>query len=228
MTSKLSKHFCLTFGDPRSIYSEKVKLFDFSTLSAFAVLQSVAHTEWALVWGSTTGETPAYVGTSCFDTFPFPPSFVVDGSLSHEVIDSRLETVGKAYFEYRTSICESRQQGFTAVYNLVHSRDETTEDVIRFRQLIAELDRAVVATYGWHDIQLNHQFVETKRGVRFGVDSSSRLEILKRLTELNHERFEASTRSSGASSAAAKSKRGRRAKAAPLSALDGLFDEDGQ
>ena len=225
VTSKLSKHFCLTFGDPRRIYSEKVKLFDFATHSAFAVLQSVAHTEWALVWGSTTGETPAYVGTSCFDTFPFPSNFVVDGGLSHEAIDSRLETVGKEYFEHRASICESRQQGFTAVYNLVHSRDETAEDIIRFRQLIAELDRAVIDAYGWHDIQLNHQFVETKRGMRFGVDSLSRLEILKRLTELNHERFEAAAISSGESSVA-KSKRGRRPKAIPSIPVNDLFAGD--
>lgn len=224
VTSKLSKHFCITFGDPRNIYSEKVKLFDFATLSAFAVLQSVAHTEWALVWGSTTGETPAYVGTSCFDTFPFPSNFVIDGSLSHEVIDSRLESVGKTYFEHRASMCETRQQGFTAVYNLVHSSDETAEDVVRFRQLIVELDRAVIDTYGWHDIQLNHQFVETKRGVRFGVDSSSRLEILKRLTELNHERFKAAI-SSGESSVG-KSKRGPRPKAISSIPLDDLFAGD--
>ncbi|WP_177430944.1 MULTISPECIES: Eco57I restriction-modification methylase domain-containing protein [Pseudomonas] len=225
VTSKLSKHFCLTFGDPQSIYSEKVKIFDFTTYSAFAVLQSTAHTEWALVWGSTTGETPAYVGTSCFDTFPFPSRFLVDGGLSHEAIDVRLETVGKAYFEHRDSICESRQQGFTSVYNLVHSRDETAEDIIRFRQLIAELDRAVIDAYGWHDIQLNHQFVETKRGVRFGVDSLSRLEVLKRLTELNHERFDAAAISSGESSVA-KSKRGRRPKAISPTPLSDLFAGD--
>lgn len=228
VASKLSKHFCLTFGDPRSIYSEKVKLFDFATHSAFAVLQSVAHTEWALVWGSTTGETPAYVGTSCFDTFPFPSNLLIDGSLSHEAIDSRLETVGKEYFEHRAAICGSRQQGFTAVYNLVHSQDETAEDVVRFRQLIAELDRTVIDTYGWQDIELNHQFLETKRGARFGVDGPSRLEILKRLTALNRERFEAAANGSGGTSTVMKTKRGRRAKAAPISILDGLFDEDGQ
>jgi len=228
VASKLSKHFCLTFGDPRSIYSEKVKLFDFATHSAFAVLQSVAHTEWALVWGSTTGETPAYVGTSCFDTFPFPSNLVVDGGLPHEAIDSHLETIGKAYFEHRAAMCGSRQQGFTTVYNLVHSQDETAEDVVRFRQLIAELDRAVIDTYGWRDIELNHQFLATKRGARFGVDGPSRLEILKRLTALNRERFEAAANGSGDTSAVTKTKRGRRAKAAPISVLDGLFDEDGQ
>jgi hypothetical protein len=223
---KLSKHFCLTLGDPRSIYSEKVKLFDFATHSAFAVLQSVAHTEWALLWGSATGETPAYVGTSCFDTFPFPVNLLDSGRLSHEAIDSRLEIVGKAYFEHRAAICESRQQGFTAVYNLVHSEDETAEDVVNFRLLIAELDRAVIDSYGWDDIELNHQFLETKRGGRFGVNESSRMEILKRLAALNRERFEAQENASSGMSTTAKTKRGRRKKEATV--LYDLFDEDGQ
>ncbi|MCC0512648.1 hypothetical protein LJG08_06340 [Pseudomonas aeruginosa] len=224
MASKLSKHFCLTFGDPRNIYSEKVKLFDFATYSAFAVLQSVAHTEWALLWGSTTGETPAYVGGSCFDTFSFPPSLLIDRNLSHDATDPVLEVVGNAYFDHRAAICESRQEGFTAIYNLVHSPDETSEDVVRFRQLIGELDRAVINSYGWQDIELNHAFFETKRGTRYGVDGPSRSEILKRLTVLNRERFEAAA-SSSRPSTATKSKRGRRPKAAPSVIGDGLFDE---
>ncbi|ABK19516.1 Eco57I restriction-modification methylase domain-containing protein [Syntrophobacter fumaroxidans] len=190
VASKLSKHFCLTFGNPAHIYSEKVKLFDFKTYSAFAVLQSVAHTEWALVWGSTTGETPAYVGTSCFDTFPFPSSMLVGDSLSHEAIDPRLETVGKAYFEQRATMCEVRQLGFTAVYNLVHSQTENAEDVVRLRELIVQLDRAVLAAYGWQDVEPHYQFVETKRGSRFGVDGASRVEVLKRLSALNRQRYE--------------------------------------
>lgn len=224
MASKLSKHFCLTFGDPQNIYSEKVKLFDFATYSAFAVLQSVAHTEWALLWGSTTGETPAYVGASCFDTFSFPPSLLKNGNLSHEASDPVLDAIGQVYFDHRAAICESRQAGFTAIYNLVHSSDETSEDVIRFRQLIGQLDRAVIDSYGWQDIELNHAFFETKRGPRYGVDGPSRSEILKRLTVLNRERFEAAA-SSCRPSTATKSKSGRRPKATTSDIVDGLFDE---
>ena len=190
VASKLSKHFCLTFGNPEHIYSEKVKLFDFKTYSAFAVLQSVVHTEWALVWGSTTGETPAYVGTSCFDTFPFPSSMLEGGSLSHEATDPRLETVGKAYFEHRATMCDVRQLGFTAVYNLVHSQTENAEDVVRLRELIVQLDQAVLAAYEWQDIEPHYQFIETKRGSRFGVDGASRDKVLKRLSALNRQRYE--------------------------------------
>lgn len=190
VASKLSKHFCLTFNNPMTLYSEKVKIFDFNTYSAFAVLQSVVHIEWALFWGSTTGETPAYVGTSCFDTFPFPPTMLMGDSLSHEAIDPRLETVGKAYFEQRASMCDVRQIGFTAVYNLVHSQNENAEDVVLLRELIVQLDRAVLAAYGWEDIEPHYQFIETKRGSRFSIDGVSRFKVLQRLSALNRQRYE--------------------------------------
>ncbi len=188
VTSKLSKHFCITFGDPTNIYSEKVKLFDFGTHSAFAVLQSVAHTEWALLWGSSTGETPAYVGTTCFDTFPFPSCLLVAGELAHDATDARLEAIGREYLEHRAAMCRERQLGFTGVYNLVHSQGERDSDVVRFRALIAELDRAVLDAYGWKDIELNHDFVSTKRGERYGVSAAARSELLKRLSTLNRQR----------------------------------------
>ncbi|MCY1306049.1 hypothetical protein D9M70_558820 [compost metagenome] len=105
----------------------------------------------------------------------------------------------------------------------MHSQDENTEDVARFRQLIVELDRAVIDAFGWQDIELNHQFVSTKRGARFGLDGTSRLEILKRLSELNRERSFASIDARNTRNAA-KPKRGRTAKATPTVALDGLFD----
>jgi len=190
VTSKLSKHFCITFGDPTNIYSEKVKLFDFNTHSAFAVLQSAVHTEWALVWGSSTGETPAYVGTTCFDTFPFPSCLLVANTLAHDTTDAQLEKVGRKYFEHRSAMCRERQLGFTSVYNLVHLRSEQDGDVVRFRTLIAELDRTVLSAYGWQDIELNHEFVSTKRGERYGVATAARTELLKRLSALNRQRHE--------------------------------------
>lgn len=190
VASKLSKHFCVTFGNPKNIYSEKTKLFDFTTYSAFAILQSIAHIEWSLVWGSTTGETPAYVGTSCFDTFPFPETMLVDGGLSYKVTTPCLEIAGKDYFEHRAAMCNHRHLGFTAIYNLVHSQVENDEDVVRLRELLVSLDRAVLAAYGWQDVELHHQFIETKRGERFSIDGITRTEILRRLSALNRQRHD--------------------------------------
>jgi hypothetical protein len=189
VASKLSKHFCVTFGDPSYIYSEKVKLFDLGTFSAFSILQSAVHAEWALLWGSTTGEGLAYVGTSCFDTFPFPSKMLVNGSLADIKLDIHLENAGISYFEHRASMCQERQLGFTGIYNLVHMQENRDDDVMRFRNLIAELDQSVFTAYGWSDINPNHQFIITKHGERYAVAAGTRAEILKRLSALNQERF---------------------------------------
>jgi predicted secreted protein len=51
------------------------------------------------------------------------------------------------------------------------------------------MDTAVAAAYGWHDLTLNHDFHETKQGLRFTISEAARREVLDRLLELNHQRY---------------------------------------
>ncbi|MGH2907716.1 MAG: hypothetical protein ACRDK8_00285, partial [Solirubrobacteraceae bacterium] len=43
--------------------------------------------------------------------------------------------------------------------------------------------------YGWTDLDLGHDFHETKFGTRFTFAPGPRQEVLDRLLELNHERY---------------------------------------
>ncbi|MGK0488849.1 MAG: hypothetical protein ACJAXB_002036 [Candidatus Endobugula sp.] len=57
------------------------------------------------------------------------------------------------------------------------------------------MDEAVLAAYGWEDIQLRHDFYEVdylseNDRVRYTIHPDARKEVLKRLLLLNHERFE--------------------------------------
>jgi hypothetical protein len=52
------------------------------------------------------------------------------------------------------------------------------------------MDHAVVAAYGWDDLDLGHGFHETPQGVRFMIRQTARWEMLDRLLALNHERYE--------------------------------------
>ena len=188
--SKLSKHFCVTFGDSKDLYSEKVKLFDFKNFSALAVLQSCFHVHWALAWGSTTGETPAYVGSSCFDTFPFPAQFLRNGSIFYDAKLDELDDAAESYARHRSHICADRQKGFTAIYNLLNSRAEKSDDIKKLRELTIIMDQAVADSYGWDDLKLDHDFYEAdylsgKDRSRFTISGTTRREILKRLSELN-------------------------------------------
>jgi hypothetical protein len=51
------------------------------------------------------------------------------------------------------------------------------------------MDNAVAAAYGWSDLDLGHDFHETKQGIRFTINESARREVLARLLKLNHERY---------------------------------------
>jgi hypothetical protein len=57
------------------------------------------------------------------------------------------------------------------------------------------MDEAVLAAYGWQDIQLRHDFYEVdylpeNDRVRYTIHPEARKEVLKRLLLLNHERYE--------------------------------------
>ncbi|HPT47684.1 MAG TPA: TetR family transcriptional regulator, partial [Candidatus Rifleibacterium sp.] len=180
VSSKLSKYFCVVFGNPEFIYSEKVKVFDFSEYDDFCVLQSSFHIIWALHLGSSTGETPAYVGSLCFDTFPFPSSYKSE----------QLKINGKKYYQLRDDIIRENQEGLTKTYNRFHNAEELAENIQYLRLLQIELDKAVASSYGWSDIDLGHGFHETKQGTRFTISEEARREVLRRLLKLNHERHE--------------------------------------
>lgn len=42
---------------------------------------------------------------------------------------------------------------------------------------------------GWQDIDLGHDFHETKQGLRYTISETARREVLDRLLLLNHERY---------------------------------------
>ena len=50
------------------------------------------------------------------------------------------------------------------------------------------MNRAVVAAYGWQNLDLDLGLHETKQGVRFTVSEAARREVLDRLLSLNHQR----------------------------------------
>ena len=82
-----------------------------------------------------------------------------------------------------------RQEGLTKTYNRVHDPDEHADDIVRLREIHVELDHAVRDAYGWDDLDLGHDFHETKFGTRFTFAPVPRQEVLDRLLELNHERY---------------------------------------
>ena len=84
---------------------------------------------------------------------------------------------------------EARECGLTALYNRVHSDVCLDSDIQSFRNILKEMDEAVISAYGWSDVQLDHDFHPEFGKTRFTVSESARKEILRRLMKLNAERF---------------------------------------
>ena len=82
-----------------------------------------------------------------------------------------------------------RAEGLTQTYNHFHDPDDGSVDILKLRQLQVEMDFVVAAAYGWSDLRLNHDFHETKQGLRFAISEPARREVLARLLKLNHERY---------------------------------------
>jgi hypothetical protein len=82
----------------------------------------------------------------------------------------------------------NRWIGLTSTYNLFHNPNCNDPDIVKLRELHAEMDKAILACYGWDDIDPQHDFYQNDRGqTRFTVSPSARREILSRLLRLNLE-----------------------------------------
>ncbi|MEG4289467.1 restriction endonuclease [Microcoleus sp. C2C3] len=178
--SGISKYLSLVFVNPNSVLSQKLKVFAYQDYKFFATLQSSLHNQWAWRSSSTLKADLSYSNTDTFLTFPMPEP---------NCFSENLEIAGKIYYTHRQSIMLSRQEGLTKTYNRFHNADETAADIQQLRELHVEMDNAVAAAYGWQDIDLGHDFHETKQGLRYTISETARREVLDRLLLLNHERY---------------------------------------
>lgn len=173
-----SKYHSFVFEPTNMVFDQTLIVFLFTDFGHFAMLQTSLHTEWVLKYGSTLETRPRYTPTDCFHTFPFPRDV------------NSLHDIGREYYEQRRQLMLSRQEGLTSTYNRFHNPKESTEDVVRLRELHIQMDKAVLITYGWDDLDLGHDFYVVTQGVRFTISEPARRELLLRLLKLNHKRHE--------------------------------------
>ncbi len=177
VAAQTSKFLCVAFQPKGIVCSHTTVVFPIHSTSGFALLNSTLHYDWVRRYCASLENRLRYLPSDCFETFPFPAEIGVLGQ------------VGETYREHRCSIMLSREEGLTKTYNRFHDPGETSDDISRLRELDIEMDNAVTAAYGWNDLDLGHDFHETKRGIRFTISEEARQEVLGRLLELNHKRY---------------------------------------
>jgi hypothetical protein len=204
-----SSHLSFAFLLTRQVFTNKLNVLPFADYSTFCLLQSRVHERWARAFSSTLEDRLAYAPSDCFETFPFPSTGA-----------SRLETAGKAYYEFRADLMIRHNEGLTKTYNHFHDPNEQNPDIVELRELHATMDRAVLDAYGWTDVPTDCEFLldyeidedewgTKKKPWRYRWADDVRDEVLARLLELNAERAMDEARSG-----AAWSQGGRPAKAA--------------
>lgn len=177
VAAQTSKFLSVSIVPVGIVFSHTVVVFPLQTDADFAVLNASWHTDWILEYCSLLETRLRYIPSDGFDTFP------------RSLTTGDIEAAGSEFRKARRSFMLDAGVGLTETYNRFHdpSCDEHAVRVLREQQM--SLDRAVAAAYDWIDLDLNHDFQETKQGIRFTVSPAARQELLDRLLELNHRRY---------------------------------------
>jgi len=177
VTARVTKHMMFSWQPTSRCLNEKLYVFPFTSDGYLAVLQSRIHETWAWVLSSTMKNDLNYSASDCFTTFPFP------GNLE------TLDDIGKRLDEMRGELCIKREQGLTEVYNQLKDADCTDADIVALRELHVENDRAVLAAYGWEDIEVPPYTTPTDADEEKALQDFKD-EVIDRLFALNAERHQ--------------------------------------
>lgn len=162
--------------DSGLVVSHAAGVFCLDDWGEFAAIQSSIHEAWIWRQASSMRTDVRYTPSDCFETFPFPDP-LPPGDTAHRLHDLRADCT------------RARCEGLTKLMNRVNDPTQSDGHLIELRELVERLDREVADAYGWTSLDLNHDFHETRFGVRFTIGPDARNEVLERLLELNHERY---------------------------------------
>jgi hypothetical protein len=171
----------MSFQPTDRIFSEGVYVFPLEHFTPFAALQSRIHEPWVRLLSSSMGRDNQlrYSASDCFETFPFPRS-------DPGAVISNLESIGDRLYGARARFMVDTGQGLTKTYNAL--KDPRCDDtrVTELRSLHEEMDRAVLAAYGWNDIAVP-RYCPKSDSDRTAVQSFED-DVIDRLYALNEQR----------------------------------------
>jgi hypothetical protein len=182
VTAQTTKHLCFSFQPPDRVFTAKVFAFLFEDHAHFSCLQSRIHEAWARLHSSTLEDRLSYTAPSSFDTFPFPAAETLAPT-------GDLEAIGARLYETRARLMVERSQGLTTTYNQLKDPACDDPEILALRRLHEDLDRAVLAAYGWPDIPVPAYETPATPAARAAQESFED-EIIDRLFALNAEHAE--------------------------------------
>lgn len=158
------------------VFSDQVVVFTNDEPALLSIFQSSIHQEWAWTYCTTIRDAGIrYAPSNAIENFPLPREF------------NALREIGFAYQHGRQCYLLKENIGLTELYNRINNQSNTDPEIENLRLLHRKLDCAVAAAYGWDDLELCHDFVTSKQGVRFTLSDKVRKDVLARLLDLNHQ-----------------------------------------
>jgi hypothetical protein len=179
-----SKHLGIACLPSDWVYAHGCAVFASESMAAFALLSSSINEAWTRKNSSSLGATLRYVITDAFETLPL---------ISFN--NFLLEDIGSRYERHRARLSSKIGIGLTDIYNRFHDASEREAEFESLRELHREMDEAVAAAYGWSDLVLGHDFrpvpyLPENDRVRYTISEDARVEVLRRMSELNRQRYE--------------------------------------
>ncbi|HBN9610488.1 Eco57I restriction-modification methylase domain-containing protein [Pseudomonas aeruginosa] len=215
--SKVTKYPICMPAPSDWIYTNKVLLIEKRRSDFHAVCLSSLFRKWveAFSGGKLEGRLQISI-TESVSKYPLPTLKVSDEG------EFAAATFNKLAVQYSSE----NECGLTDVMNAVHTPTNSDTTVVELRNLLVTVDAQVVAAYGWTDIELTYDFRSFAGGSvndpwRWALSEDASVELMRRLTELNRQRFD--ELSQAPAHALSPAKRGRRSKAASSVRLDDLF-----
>ncbi|WP_309237035.1 DNA methyltransferase [Actinomadura sp. BRA 177] len=165
----------------RQVFDQKVVVFASSDKALLVLLSSGIHYWWTVFRSGTMKTDLSYSPTDVLQTLPFPE------------MTSEMRRVGQRLDGFRRDVMLGRQAGLTKTYNMVHDPGCSDADIVELREIHRAIDEAVCRAYGWDDLipELDHGHHAAGRETRYTVGPAVQRELIDRLLELNHERYDA-------------------------------------
>ena len=188
-SSRVGKHFAPSVLPNDAIFSDACVVFTVQNPYLAAVLfNSTIGQAWVWQQSSRLKQDLRFSPSDAVETFPLLP----DAQLAN------FEAMGIEYLQARRAIMTdpARLIGLTKLYNRFHDPKDTDPRFARLREMQRAIDAAVAHAYGWDDLDLGHGYHEQVHlaendRTRFTMSETARAEVIRRLSELNRERYDA-------------------------------------
>lgn len=143
-----AKHRLFMWLPEGLIPSHSLIIFASDQDAVFGLLHSRIHEMWALVMGSALEDRPRYTPNTTFETFPFPVGFRDAPPEAVAEVARKLSEARERWLNPEgVDDAELKKRTLTALYNAREAGQATW-----LNHLHRDLDRAVLAAYGWSDL----------------------------------------------------------------------------